>query len=349
MTGRRLAAALLASIAFTYTPQNRRPTKQRTAPPPTTGTDRVVAIGDVHGDLEALRSCLRLSGLVDREDAWVAAPGATLVSCGDVLDRGDGDWDCLTYLADLKTRATDAGGDVHLVLGNHEVLNVLGDVRFASRGALVRCACETDPGRSPGSRDDEWLVAARKRAFAPGSGEGAKLLAVLCGDAPVARVCGDTLFCHGGLHVVALTVGAAARRKARGGDAPGPGAGSRALLDALNGDAARWLGGAGRLPPALSPSPSSPVWSRSYSHPAGAEPSPRQCGDARSALDALGCARMVVGHTPQLNQGINACCDDSVFRIDTGLSAYYGGPKEVLELRPGKRPAVLRSAPRGFL
>jgi hypothetical protein len=121
------------------------------------------------------------------------------------------------------------------------------------------------------------------------------------------------------------------------------------LLDALNGDAARWLGGAGRLPPALSPSPSSPVWSRSYSHPAGAEPSPRQCGDARSALDALGCARMVVGHTPQLNQGINACCDDSVFRIDTGLSAYYGGPKEVLELRPGRRPAVLRSAPRGFL
>ncbi|KAK7247796.1 phosphoprotein phosphatase [Aureococcus anophagefferens] len=324
MTGRRLAAALLASIAFTYTPQNRRPTKQRTAPPPTTSTDRVVAIGDVHGDLEALRSCLRLSGLVDREDAWVAAPGATLVSCGDVLDRGDGDWDCLTYLADLKTRATDAGGDVHLVLGNHEVLNVLGDVRFASRGALVRCACETDPGRSPGSRDDEWLVAARKRAFAPGSGEGARLLAALCGDAPVARVCGDTLFCHGGLHVVALTVGAA-RRKARGGDAPGPGAGSRALLDALNGDAARWLGGAGRLPPALSPSPSFARLERSY------------CIRRRGAVAA------------PLNQGINACCDDSVFRIDTGLSAYYGGPKEVLELRPGRRPAVLRSAPRGFL
>ena len=349
---RAAALVLWCVVSQSLAPRGRRPSWRRPTaaadPPAAESESRVVAIGDVHGDLEALRSCLRVSGLVDRDDRWIAGAGTTLVSCGDVLDRGDGDWDCVKYLGDLQERARAASGDVWLVLGNHEVLNVLGDVRFASRGAMVRTAVDTDPRRSPGSRDDDWLIATRQRAFKPGSGAGAALLAQLCGDAPVARVLGDTLFCHGGLHVVALTVGAAARRKRLGDGAPAADAGARELLDALNADAAKWLHGAAPAPAALSPSPSSPVWSRSYSHPAGSEPTTRQCGDARSALDALGCARMVVGHTPQINCGINACCDGAVFRIDTGLSNYYGGPKQVLELRPGATPTVISSGVRLF-
>ena len=92
----------------------------------------MVAIGDIHGDLEALRTCLRVAGVVDTSDDWIGAPGTTLVSTGDVLDRGDEDWECLAYLHTLQAAARRQRGDVCLVLGNHEVLNVLGEMRFAS-------------------------------------------------------------------------------------------------------------------------------------------------------------------------------------------------------------------------
>lgn len=330
MLGRVLAVALVTGAAALAAPGG-----------------RVVAIGDVHGDLAALRSCLRVAGLVDRCDVWTGGE-STLVSCGDVLDRGDDDWDCLEFLDGLRESAAREGGAVHLVLGNHEVLNLDGDVGFASRGGLERTGAACDPNRALTSRDDDWLLATRTRAFTPGSGRGARMLADLCGAAPVALKIGETLFCHGGLHVVALTVGAAARRKRHGETAPPRDAGGLELLDALNADAAAWLRGRGPRPPALSPSPSSPVWSRSYSHPAGSEPGGARCSDARAALETLGCARMVVGHTPQINVGINAACGGAVYRIDTGLSREYGGPKEVLDLTPGQPPKVLSASVRFF-
>ena len=139
-------------------------------------------------------------------------------------------------------------------------------------------------------------------------------------------------------------VGAAARRK-RLADAPRADAEPPELLDALNADAKAWLRGDGPLPAALTANAGSPVWSRAYSHPAGAEPSAARCGDATKALDALGLRKMVVGHTPQINSGINDCCGGRVYRIDTGLSRSYGGPRQCLELTEGRRPKVLSSEP----
>ena len=157
---------------------------------------RVVAIGDVHGDLAAMQSCLRVAGLVDASNAW-AGGDARLVSCGDVLDRGDEDWECLEYLHGLRADARLARGDVHLVLGNHEVLNVLGDVRFVSRAACFAAAAACEPDRVKTSRDLEWAIKARERAFAPGGGRGAAMLADLCGDAPVALGAGTKLETRG--------------------------------------------------------------------------------------------------------------------------------------------------------
>ena len=152
-------------------------------------------------------------------------------------------------------------------------------------------------------------------------------------------------------HVVALTVGAAARRKRlakQNKRAPAADAPARELLAALNADAAAWLRGAGPLPAALGASESSPVWSRAYSHPAGAEPAQSRCGEAAKALDALGLRRMVVGHTPQITAGINACCGGRVYRIDTGLSSFYGGMKQCLEVVSNARPRVISSTPEYF-
>ena len=123
---------------------------------------------------------------------------------------------------------------------------------------------------------------------------------------------------------------------------------ARELLAALNADAAAWLRGAGPLPAALGASESSPVWSRAYSHPAGAEPAQSRCGEAAKALDALGLRRMVVGHTPQITAGINACCGGRVYRIDTGLSSFYGGMKQCLEVVSNARPRVISSTPEYF-
>ena len=70
-------------------------------------------------------------------------------SCGDVLDRGADDWRCLTYLRSLRDEARCAGGDVALVLGNHEVLNVLGDVRFVCVEAMHAVANAFDDAQLP--------------------------------------------------------------------------------------------------------------------------------------------------------------------------------------------------------
>ncbi|CAH0370290.1 unnamed protein product [Pelagomonas calceolata] len=346
---RKLYAIALATYCIALNPTTRQGQRQRRPQSPS-NHKRVVAIGDVHGDLDALRTCLRVAGVVDTSDAWIGAPGTTLVSTGDVLDRGDEDWECLAYLHTLQAAARRKRGDVCLVLGNHEVLNVLGEMRFASTKSWHAAAEACEPPRRNVERDDDWARRARIRAFAPG-GAGAAYLADLCGDAPVGRVCGDTLYCHGGLHVVALTVGAAARRKRlakQNKRAPAADAPARELLAALNADAAAWLRGAGPLPAALGASESSPVWSRAYSHPAGAEPAQSRCGEAAKALDALGLRRMVVGHTPQITAGINACCGGRVYRIDTGLSSFYGGMKQCLEVVSNERPRVISSTPEYF-
>ena len=180
---RKLYAIALATYCIALTPTTRQGQRRRRPQSPS-NHKRVVAIGDVHGDLDALRTCLRVAGVVDTQDAWIGAPGTTLVSTGDVLDRGDEDWECLAYLHTLQAAARRKRGDVCLVLGNHEVLNVLGEMRFASTKSWHAAAEACEPPRRNVERDDDWARRARIRAFAPG-GAGAAYLADLCGDAPV--------------------------------------------------------------------------------------------------------------------------------------------------------------------
>jgi len=92
---------------------------------------RVVAIGDVHGAYEGFLSVLRLAGLLGEHDHW--AGGQThLVQTGDLLDRGKDAPKVLDLLMRLEGEARKAGGRVHALLGNHEVMNVLGDLRYVN-------------------------------------------------------------------------------------------------------------------------------------------------------------------------------------------------------------------------
>jgi len=86
---------------------------------------RVVAIGDVHGDLEAMLGVLRVAGLIDDQRQW-AGGDATLVQLGDVLDRGDSEAECWSLLSQLTAEAPTQGGCVVRLIGNHELMNVMG-------------------------------------------------------------------------------------------------------------------------------------------------------------------------------------------------------------------------------
>lgn len=98
-----------------------------------TGVDRVVAIGDVHGAYQRFVEILRASGVLDDRLRWVG--GRThLVQLGDVVDRGPDSLRSLDLLERLQKDAARAGGAVHPLLGNHEVMRLLGDDRYVTPG-----------------------------------------------------------------------------------------------------------------------------------------------------------------------------------------------------------------------
>lgn len=98
--------------------------------------ERVVAIGDVHGDYEQLVAVLRSARLIDSQEGW--SGGKThLVQTGDVLDRGPDSRKVMDLLMKLEKEARRAGGWVHCLIGNHEAMNIYGDLRYVSPGEFA--------------------------------------------------------------------------------------------------------------------------------------------------------------------------------------------------------------------
>jgi len=186
-----------------------------TLPPTSIGEDdyrptlkkgqRVVAFGDVHGDISALRSFLITAELLDPESSndepmW-AGGDAICVQTGDVLDRGDDELACFRLLATLARQAKKAGGALLLLYGNHESLNAAGLFQYANPGG------NTEFDKTIGARIDynygsnRWRLQfagnepSRWASFEPGG-----LLAEnMLGNMLVACVVGRTVFVHAGL------------------------------------------------------------------------------------------------------------------------------------------------------
>lgn len=135
MSHRRLSLAAAIAIALAIA------TVQALAPPLHAAgsscqfetTDRVVAIGDVHGAYDQFVEILRTTGLLDERLRW-AGGRAHLVQLGDVVDRGPDSRKALDLLDRLQDEARRAGGAVHQLLGNHEVMRMLGDLRYTVPG-----------------------------------------------------------------------------------------------------------------------------------------------------------------------------------------------------------------------
>lgn len=96
-----------------------------------TGVERVVAVGDIHADFGQFLNALRSAGLIDNQGNW--SGGKThLVQMGDAVDRGPNSRMVLDMLMKLEDQARQAGGDVHVLIGNHDAMNVYGDLRYVS-------------------------------------------------------------------------------------------------------------------------------------------------------------------------------------------------------------------------
>ena len=95
------------------------------------GVERIVAIGDIHGDYKQFVALLDSAGLINAKHDWTG--GKThLVQTGDVLDRGPQSRKVMELLMRLERQARKAGGYVHALIGNHEAMNIYGDLRYVS-------------------------------------------------------------------------------------------------------------------------------------------------------------------------------------------------------------------------
>lgn len=97
------------------------------------GVERVVAIGDLHGDYDNYIATLKAAGLIDKRNKW--SGGKThLVQTGDIPDRGPDTVRIIEHIRKLGKQARKQGGYVHNLIGNHEAMNVYGDLRYVSDG-----------------------------------------------------------------------------------------------------------------------------------------------------------------------------------------------------------------------
>jgi Calcineurin-like phosphoesterase len=114
-----LAALLLLTVSVVFSNSN----------DPAKPAERLIAIGDIHGDFDDFALLLKRVGLVDAQNHWSGGK-LTLVQTGDLIDRGPKGRQVMDLLMSLEKEAAASGGRVLVLLGNHEVMNILGDLRY---------------------------------------------------------------------------------------------------------------------------------------------------------------------------------------------------------------------------
>ncbi len=333
------------------------------------GADRIVAISDIHGAFSAMVETLQQADVIDDKKGW--SGGTThLVIVGDILDRGPKSRAAMDLLMRLEEEAHAAGGAVHVLIGNHESMNMIGDLRYVSKAEYAAFADD-----ETAEERDRWFTAyekryaggtspevlrkkfneqfpagffALRRAFRPDGKYGRWLLAK-----PVIVVVNGTAFVHGGLSPLVEKLG----------------------LDGVNGrlkselttyvDALQVLTKAEVLLstdshydtgavlnaylPALDEKPAVldaiAVARRLGQSDLFDSDGPLwyrgsvSCGELieehrlLAALAALGADRVVVGHTPTPNRRVLQRFDGRLIEVDTGmLNFYYKGSGNALIL-----------------
>ena len=318
---------------------------------------RIVAVGDLHGDFEAWRRIALDAGITDASGHW--AGGRTiLVQMGDVTDRWADSLTIVRSLQQLQKEAPRKGGRAIVILGNHEAMNLLGDNRYttageyaafvdsqstarrervyeANRTSLEAAYRAQDPKITPEQVHSQWIAqhplgwVEHRLAWGP-SGELGKWAA----NNPAILKIGGTLFAHGGISAEY----------------------AKQPLELVNKRIAAAMTAGDDGPASLLNDPLGPLWYRGLAtkdsdadaeRAAAKPPAPPLTGDQElgNVLAAYGASRLVIAHTPSL-KGIEISADGRLARIDTGISRFYGGPLTWLEIVGDKMiPHVVQRAP----
>ena len=180
------------------------------------GIQRLVVVPDIHGAYPEFVRLLQATSIVDDSLAW-SGGSAHLVSLGDLLDRGAESRKVMDLLMRLQSESREAGGYVHVVAGNHELMNLIGDLRYVAKEEYAAFAVDESDAMRNGEFDkyrqefestdatEEIVRAAfdkqypigffaHRKAFAVG-GQYADWLTSL----PAFLVINKTAFVHGGL------------------------------------------------------------------------------------------------------------------------------------------------------
>jgi len=273
--------------------------------------DRLVAIGDTHGAMLALRPALVKAEAINDKDEWVGGKLVVVIT-GDFLDRGPDEIDMMALLEKLRTEAAEAGGALHVMNGNHEVMNVQGrfyGVTPAGFNSFKKLLGDKVDVSGPAVKKFPPVQRWRAAAFKPGG-----LYAKKLSRYPFVLIIGDTVFVHGGLHPDHVRYG----------------------IGRMNRELQEWMAGKTDSVAESLVDRSSAIWLRDYSD----DPDEEDCARLEEALSLLKVKRMVVGHTIQ--PGINSSCDGKVWKIDSGMNPnFFGGPVEVLEIK-GDEIKVIR-------
>lgn len=125
--------------------------------------DRIVAVGDVHGAYPQFVRILQRTGLLDAEGwRWIGG-AAVLVQTGDVTSRGTRTRECLELLMELERQAPRQNGRVLALLGNHEVMVIMGDLRYVTPADYRSHATEQSEAVRQKSYEDYLRYQAERR------------------------------------------------------------------------------------------------------------------------------------------------------------------------------------------
>ncbi|XP_076957218.1 shewanella-like protein phosphatase 1 [Bidens hawaiensis] len=323
---------------------------------------RIVAVGDLHGDLAKARRAIELAGVLssDGRDMWTGQE-TVLVQLGDILDRGEDEIAILSLLRSLQIQAKEHGGAVFQVNQNHETMNVEGDFRYVDSGAFDECSDFLEYLNECGHNWEDafaswfevseswkqerkvshsswgpWNLVKRQKGVIARSvllRPGGPLAAELARHPVVLKV-DDWVFCHGGLLPHHVTYG----------------------MERINNEVSKWMTNANeddngpQIPFIATRGYDSVVWNRLYSRDTS-ELEDYSIQQIQSVLDStlqvVGAKAMVVGHTPQTT-GVNCKYNCSIWRVDVGMSSgVLDSRPEVLEIR-GDKTRVIRSESDAF-
>ncbi|KAN0092976.1 Metallo-dependent phosphatase-like protein [Tylopilus felleus] len=300
-------------------------------------TRRIVAVGDIHGDIENAARVLQMAGVVDEDGNW-SGNIDVFVQTGDIIDRGDDTIELFQWMQDLREQAHGVGGEVINLMGNHEWMNVIGDWRYVypseieTWGSISARQKAVTTGWLGTSWANNYTTAARlplhsllgppNTDYPPEKGS----IYASANAGPLSHAAFS--FVHGGLAPTypnlspfpsaINNISASLLHKLRSRSPqppPHPPHAYPGLPSGTRHEEARLYGSDG------------PLWYRGWAE----EEESKICEKVDEVLRKTGTRRMVMGHTPHL-ESIVARCGGKVLIIDTGISHAYGGALSALSI-----------------